>query len=395
VGIKEEIADLKDELVALRRDFHMHPELCFREVRTSKVVGDYLESLGLEVKRGIGKTGVVGLLKGDGKTVMLRADIDALPIQELNDVPYKSKNDNAMHACGHDGHTAMLLVAAKILAKHKDEIKGNIKFVFQPCEETMPSGAKAMLDDGVLEDPHVDSAFGIHLVSHVPTGMIGIREGAIMAAGDKFVIDIIGKGGHCASPNVSVDPVVASSYVIQALQTIASREIDPLDAIVLTIGSIEGGTTFNVIPQDVKITGTVRTLSECLHKEIPGKLERIVKGVCEAFRARYHIDYQAGVPILVNDPGAVRLVRSIAEEVVGKDHVFDFQWMAYEDMSYFLREVPGAFYIIGSSNKDKGTDYPHHNPRFDIDEDSLSIGVEMHVRLAQAFLGAEEGEGRT
>ena len=244
-----------------------------------------------------------------------------------------------------------------------------------------------MLSDGVLEDPHVDSAFGIHLVSHVPTGMIGIREGAIMAAGDKFVIDIIGKGGHCASPDIAVDPVVASSYVIQALQTIASREVNPLDAIVLTIGSIEGGTAFNVIPQDVKIAGTVRTLSECLHEEIPRKLERIIKGVCEAFRTRYHIDYQAGVPVLVNDPIAVRFVRSIAEEVVGKDHVFDFQWMAYDDMSYFLQEVPGAFYIIGSSNKEKGTDYPHHNPRFDIDEDSLSIGVEMHVRIAQGFLG--------
>jgi len=391
MDIREEVADLEDELITLRRDFHMHPELCFREVRTSKIVGDYLESLGLDVTRGVGKTGVVGLLKGKekGNTVMLRADMDALPIQELNNVPYRSQNDGVMHACGHDGHTAMLLIAAKILARHKGELKGNIKFIFQPCEETMPGGAKAMIDDGVMENPHVDAAFGLHMASEIPIGTIGITEGAVMAAGDKFVIDIIGKGGHGAMPFLAIDPVVISSYVIQALQTIASREVDSLDAIVLTICMIEGGTAFNVIPGTVKLTGTVRTLNESLHREVPGKMERIIKGVCEAFRGQYKLDYQAGVPVLVNDAEKTKFVKFIAERVVEKDHVLDFPaQMGYDDMSYFMQTVPGSYHYIGSANKNKGTDYPHHHPHFDIDEDSLLIGTEMHVKVALGFLAS-------
>lgn len=388
MSIREEVTDLRDELVALRRDFHMHPELGFQEFRTSKIVGDYLESLGVEVKRGVGKTGVVGLLKGkrEGKTVMLRADMDAIPIQELNDVQYRSQSDGVMHACGHDGHISMLLAAAKILVKHKGEIEGNIKFVFQPCEETMPGGAKAMVDDGILANPHVDATFGIHLISSIPTGTIGIREGAMMAAGDKFIVNIMGKGGHGASPHSTVDPIVTSSYVIQGLQTIVSRETNPMEAVVLTVGKIEGGTAFNVIPDAVKFDGTVRTLNESLHEEIPGKMERIIKGVCEAFRAQYKLDYQAGVPVVVNDSNKVKFVKSVAEEVVGKGHVVDYHTMGYDDVSYFLQAAPGAFYFIGSSNKDKGTDCPHHNPHFDIDEDSLLIGTEMHVRVASGFL---------
>jgi len=391
MDIRKEVVDLKDELIAFRRDFHMHPELGFQEVRTSRIVGDYLESLGLEVERGVGGTGVVGLLRGsgEGKTVMLRADMDGLPVHELNDISYKSQSDGVMHACGHDGHTAMLLAAAKILLEHKEDIKGNIEFVFQPCEETMPGGAKAMIEDGVLENPHVDAAFVIHLISDMPTGTIGIREGAMMAAGDKFAVDVIGKGGHAASPHLTVDPIVISSYVIQALQTIASREANPTEATVLTVGKIEGGVAFNVIPSAVRLTGTVRTLDKSLHKEIPDKMERIIKGVCEAFRAQYKLDYQVGVPILVNDPQKTRFVKSIAKEVVGNDRVVDYQTMGYDDASYFLQEVPGAYYFIGSGNKDKGTDYPHHNPHFDIDEDSLLIGTEMHVKVALGFTKGE------
>lgn len=395
MNIREEVVGLKDELIALRRDFHMHPELGFQEVRTSRIVGDYLENLGLEVKREVGQTGVVGLLRGKGerKTVMLRADMDALPIQELNDVSYRSQNEGVMHACGHDGHTAMLLAAAKVLVKHKVEMKGNIKFVFQPCEETMPGGAKAMIDDGALEDPHVDAVFGIHLIGDIPTGMIGIREGGMMAAGDRFVVRIVGKGGHGAKPHLTVDPIVISSYVIQALQTIVSREVDPIEAIVLTIGEIGGGTAFNVIPSDVKFAGTVRTFNEDLHKEIPARMRRIIKGACEAFRAQYEFNYQAGVPVLVNDQEKSKFVKSIAEGVVGKEHIIDYQTMGYDDVSYFLQKVLGTYYIIGSGSKDKGADYPPHNPHFNIDEDSLLIGAEMHVRVALGFLRAEE-EGR-
>jgi len=393
--LREEVVDLKDELLALRRDFHMHPELGFQEVRTSKIVGDYLESLGLEVRRGVAKTGVVGLLRGkkEGETVMLRADMDALPVQELNDISYKSQNDGVMHACGHDGHTAMLLAAAKILVKHKDEMKGNIKFVFQPCEETMPGGAKAMIDDGVLENPHVDAAFGIHLTSGEPTGTITLREGAMMAAGDKFEIDIVGKGGHGAHPHLTIDPIVISSYVIQALQTIVSREVNALEAVVLTVGKIEGGIAPNVIPEEVKFAGTLRTLNESLHKKMPNKMERIIKGVCETFRAQYKLDYQAGSPVVVNDPNMAKFVRSIAEKVVSEDRIYDsspysLPGMGGDDMAYFLQEVPGAYYIIGSGNKNKGTDYPHHNPHFDIDEDNLPIGAEMHVKVALCFLSS-------
>jgi len=233
----------------------------------------------------------------------------------------------------------------------------------------------------------VDAAFGLHMASDIPIGMISITEGAVMAAGDKFVIDIIGKGGHGAMPFLAIDPVVISSYVIQALQTIASREVDSRDAIVLTIGMIEGGTAFNVIPGTVKLTGTVRTLNESLHREVPGKMERIIKGVCEAFRGQYKLDYQAGVPVLVNDAEKTKFARLVAEQVVGKERVQAFPaGMGYDDMSYFMQIVPGSYYYIGSSNKNKGTDYPHHNPRFDIDEDSLLIGAEMHVELALGFL---------
>ena len=392
MDIGAEVLDLKGELTALRRDFHMHPELCFQEVRTSKIVGDYLESLGLEVKRGVGKTGVVGLLKGreKGKTVMLRADMDALPIRELNNVSYKSQNDGVMHACGHDGHIAMLLIAAKILTKHKDDIKGSIKFIFQPCEENV-SGAKAMIDDGVLENPHVDAAFGTHLVCREPTGMIGIREGPIWAAVDKFAVNIIGKGGHGAWPHLSIDPIVTSSYVIQALQTIVSREVNALEAVVLTVGKIEGGLASNVIPEEVKFAGTLRTLNESLHKEMPNKMERIIKGVCEAFRAQYKLDYQIGSPVVVNDPDKARFIRSIAGEIVSLERIYDsspysLPGMGGDDMAYFLQKVPGAYYIIGSGNKNKETDYPHHHPRFNIDEDNLPIGAEMHVKVALGFL---------
>jgi len=392
MNLSEEVMSCKDELIFLRRDFHMYPELGFEEARTSKIVGDYLESLGLEVTRKVGRTGVVGLLKGKekGKTVMLRADMDAVPIQEMNNIPYRSQNNGIMHACGHDAHTAMLLIAAKILRKYREQIKGNIKFVFQPCEETMPGGAKAMIDDSVLEDPHIDAVFGTHLISNKPIGMIGTKQGSMLAAGDKFVIQIAGKGGHAAKPHLTVDPIVVSSYTIQALQSIVSRESDPLQSIVLTIGKIEGGTAFNVIPGTVELAGTVRTLNESLHKEIPDKMKRIIKGICEAFRTEYKFDYQAEVPLLVNDPDMAQFVKSIAKKVVGKDSIFDHQSMGYDDVSYFLSRIPGDYYVIGCGGK--GTDYPHHNPHFNIDEASMSIGVEMHVRVALGFLSGYMGD---
>ena len=384
-NIKSEIASLKDEVINLRRDFHMHPELGFKEVRTAQIVENYLKALGLDVKTGVAKTGVVGLLKGKekGKTILLRADMDALPIEEMNDIPYKSINKGVMHACGHDGHTAMLLVAAKVLSHHRDEIKGNIKFVFQPSEEKDPGGAIKMIEEGVMDNPSVDKAYGLHLGNMIPVGIIGIKPGIFTAEADEFSLKITGKGGHGAYPHLSIDPVVISSHIVLALQTIASREIDPINPIVVTIGKIHSGDVFNVIPESAELLGTVRTLSKDIAKTIPEKIERISKNIAKAFRGNAELDYQFGYPPLINDSDETKFVKSIAERVVGKEKVIDVPTsMGGEDMAYFLEKVPGAFYWLGSQNKAKGLDKPHHSAYFNFDEDALPIGVEMHTRIA-------------
>ena len=386
MGIKEEVRILNHELIELRRDFHMHPELGFEEWRTSNIVSDYLESLGLEVKRGIAKTGVVGLLRGKkpGGTILLRADMDALPIQEENDVSYKSINQGRMHACGHDGHTAILLVAAKVLSQHKDEISGNIKFVFQPAEET--SGAKFMIEEGVLENPHVDAALGIHLRTVLRSGKIGISAGPIMAGADFFKLTIKGKGGHTGYPHLSIDPIIAAANVITAVQIIQTREIDVLDrTILIAFGKIEGGVSPNVIPEKVELEGTVRYLNES-SKEEQKKFERIIDGICKAYRTKYELKFIPSNRTLSNDPKMATLVRSVAQKLVPRNHIVSDIRMGGEDFSEFALRVPSAFYFIGTGNKEKKTNYPHHHACFNIDEDTLSMGVEMHVRTALAYL---------
>lgn len=391
MDIKQEISLSKEELISLRRDFHMYPEIGFDLPRTSKKVANYLKNLGLEVQEGVGKSGVVGLLRGnkDGKTVMLRADMDALPIEEANNIPYKSKNKGKMHACGHDGHTAMLLIAAKILSAHKDEFSGNIKFVFQPSEEEPPGGAKGMIADGVMENPHVDGAFGIHLWTPLKVGTIGTRPGVMMAAPDKFDIKLIGKGGHGAYPHLSIDPIIATAQLVTSLQSIVSREIDPLDSVVVTIGKLTAGDVFNVIPETASLSGTVRTLKEETHKEMKKKIERIVKGISEAFRVEYELNYAFGYPVLINDKDMVKIVEEAGKKVVGEKNVIEIQpSMGGEDMAYFLQKVKGAFYFVGASNEAKGINAPHHSAYFNIDEDALPIGVEMHIRTALSFLAS-------
>ncbi len=388
MDIKQEILSLKDELIGLRRDFHMYPETRFDLPRTSKKVADYLRNLGLEVKEGVGKSGVVGLLRGNenGKTVMLRADMDALPIDEANDVPYKSRVKGKMHACGHDGHTAMLLVAAKVLSEHKDQIKGNVKFVFQPSEEYPPGGAKPMIEDGVMENPHVDGAFGIHLWTPLKTGTIGTRPGALMAAADKFDLKFTGKGGHGAYPHLSVDPIVAASQFVTSVQSIVSREVSPLDSAVITVGKFSSGDVFNVIPENAVLFGTVRTLKEETRSKVRKRIEEIARGIGAAFRVKCEFNYENGYPVLINDESMVELVRKAGKETVGAGNVLEVEpSMGGEDMAYYLQKAKGAFYFVGASNEKKGITAPHHSPYFDIDEDALPIGVEMPVRTVLFF----------
>ncbi|MEN3007896.1 M20 family metallopeptidase [Pseudothermotoga sp.] len=391
--IEPDVLGLKDELVQLRRTFHMYPEIEFELHRTSKLVADYLESIGLEVKRNIARTGVVALLKGNkpGKTIMLRADMDALPLQELNDVPYKSKIDGAMHSCGHDGHTAMLLVAAKVLASRKDRIAGNIKFVFQPSEERFPpGGAIPMIEEGVLENPKVDMAFGIHLWNALPVGTVGLRAGPLLAAADEFKIILKGKGGHGAYPHVCRDPIVVASELVLAFQTVVSRSVDPLESAVVTVGKLQSGTAFNIIPEIAILEGTVRTLNEQIRNMVKKRMERIIRGVCEAHEVDFELDYKDGTAVLINDAELTKIVRKVAEEVVGKENVVEVPpSMGGEDMSFFLQKVSGVFYLVGSANPAKGLDKPHHSPYFDIDEDALLIGTQMHVSLAMKILGED------
>lgn len=389
IDIKREISVLQEELITLRRDFHMHPELGYEEHRTSGIVYNYLEKLGLEVTK-VTKTGVVGLLRGSSgeKTVLLRADMDALPQEEKTGLPYSSINKGVMHACGHDGHTAMLLIAAKILSQHKDEIKGNVKFVFQPNEEE--AGALNMINEGILEDPKVDAAFGLHLWTPIESGNIGLASGPVMAAMEEFELSVIGKSGHTSAPHTGVDPILASANIIQSLQSIQTREIDPLLPIVIMVGRVQGGSGRNIIADRVNIGGTIRFLfkNEAVEKQILlDKFERLVKGISEAMGVQYELKYIPSNPSLMNNDKMIQLVRSASRETYGtEDNIFEYKCMAGEDFAEFTHRVPSAFYFIGTGNANKHTQYPHHHPMFNIDEDTLRYGVEMHVRSVLSFL---------
>lgn len=388
-NLKEEIALLKDEVISIRRELHMYPELGFQEFKTSSLVENYLNELGIEVKTNVAKTGVVGVLYGReaSKTALLRADMDALPVEELNEVPYKSRNPGIMHACGHDGHVAMLLVAAKVLSRHRDELSGNVKFIFQPSEEKSPGGAIKMIEEGVLENPHVDYAFGIHLGNMFEKGTIALRKGVFMAEADSFKIVISGIGGHGAYPHASVDPILIASNVVLALQTIVSREINPIDPVVVTVGKINSGDVSNVIPEKAELLGTVRTLNKNISKDMPFKIERIVKSIAEAYRGNAELEYDFGYPPLVNHAEESEFVKRVGELIVGKDKILEAPIsMGGEDMAYFLEKVPGAFFWLGSMNKEKGFDKLFHSQYFDFDENVLPIGVEFHTRIAIEIL---------
>ena len=387
----KDIESLKEELIGLRRDFHRHPELGFEEFRTSVVIANYLRECGLEVTTGIAKTGVVGLLQGGepGRTILLRADMDALPVLEENDVEYKSVYEGKSHACAHDGHMAMLLVTAKILSKYKDQIKGNVKFLFQPNEED--AGAKFMIEEGVLENPKVDAASAIHLWTPIKSGDVGISPGPVMAAHDNFKITITGKGGHTSAPQVSIDPIIAAAGVIQTAQSIQSREINVLKPTSLMFGKVTSGTAPNIIPEQAQLEGSIRYLyaGEDDSEEKPRvRLKTMVENVCQVYRTTGNVEFFPSSLTVINDPSLTELIKSETQQVLNKYNgsVVPYVCMAGEDFSEFGVRVPSVLSFVGAGNGEKGTNYPHHHPKFNIDEDVLTIGVEMHVRTVMRFL---------
>ncbi|MGG1619284.1 M20 family metallopeptidase [Paenibacillus sp. NRS-1782] len=379
---------LQDQLMAWRRDFHRHPETGYEEVRTSGIVAEHLRELGLEVITNVGKTGVVGLLRGKspGPTIGLRADMDALPIQDEKTVPYRSQIPGKAHLCGHDAHTAILMGAAQLLTKLERPERGNIKFVFQPAEEGL-AGAKAMIDDGVLENPKVDAMAGLHMFPGLKTGTLGVSKGVAFASADSLTIKIIGKGGHAARPHEGIDAIAVSAQVISALQNIPSRLVDPLETIVITIGKISGGYMGAAIAPEVEMIGTVRTLSAELRSRIPELIEQVVRGACESFGAGYELNYQLGYPVVQNDPDMVDLMTETSEQLFGST-----EWnyikpsTGGEDFAFYCEQVPGVFFRLGSGRGDEATSYPLHHPKFDLDESVLPYGVAMMSAIALNFL---------
>ncbi|MBI5930053.1 MAG: amidohydrolase [Chloroflexi bacterium] len=376
---RNEVENLREQLVAWRRDFHQHPEIAFEEVRTSQKVAEVLTQLGLEVQYGVGKTGVVGILEGTGTgpTVLVRADMDALPIHEENDVPYKSQTTNRMHACGHDGHTAIALSVAKILAAHREQINGAIKFVFQPAEE-IAAGAKAMIDDGVMEGLKPDVSLGLHLWNDMPVGRVAVTEGPAMASSDSFRLWIEGRGGHGASPHQTHDPLLAAAQIITAVQSIISRNVPPLDAGVLSCTMIRAGDAFNVIPSEVEIKGTIRSYKNEIRDLIVARFEAIASGIAHAMNCTARLEFFEQTPPLVNDHViGERLRYGFGQIDNNLEIVDDVRTMGAEDMGFFLERAPGVYFFVGSANASRGLDYPHHHPRFDVDEEALIIGASL------------------
>jgi amidohydrolase len=386
--LKEKIDEMKDWLVDIRRTIHRHPELGFEEIETSKLVSEWLQKFGLDVRRGMAKTGVVGLLKGGkiGKTVAIRADMDALPMDEANRIPYASEIKGKMHACGHDAHVTILLGVAKFFSSIPDQVKGNIKWIFQPAEEG-GGGGRIMVEEGVLENPKVDAIFGAHVFPFLSVGKVGIYEREGLAAADRFVIKIIGKGGHAASPHVSKDPILAAGHLITQIHSIVSRNVNPLESGVITIGKVSGGTASNIIPDEVELIGTVRSLTPQVREELKSRIDQVTQGVARSFSMDCRFDFEYGYPVLINNPEMSKLVGLACSKGIGKENVEVVKpSMGGEDFAYYLEKVPGAFFRLGCRNEEKGFIHPYHSSLFDIDEEVLPLGVEMFVRIIDQYL---------
>jgi len=365
-----------EEMVSIRRYLHANPELSFEEVNTPKYIANFHRELGLEVREGVGGRGVVAVLRGGkpGKTVALRADFDALPIQEENDIPYKSKVDGVMHACGHDGHTATLLILAKALYEMRESISGNVVFIHQFAEEVLPGGAKPMIEDGCLDG--VDVIFGTHLWAPTPLGEIHVKNGAIMAAPDMFEVTIQGKGGHGAEPHNAVDAIVLGAQYVSQVQTIVSRRISPLKHAVVTVGQFEAGKAYNIIAEKATMKGTVRTFDEDVRIQIEKELESLAKSICDGANATYEFTYTRGYPPVVNHPEETALLADVAMDVPEVKEVKEcVPLMVGEDFAYYLQKVPGTFFITGAKHPDWETAYPHHHPKFNFDERAMLIAA--------------------
>lgn len=387
-SIIEQARELWPQIVELRRELHRFPELSFKEYRTTKFISEVLTKAGIEVVAWGGDTGVTGILRGagPGPQVGLRADIDALPVEEENDVPYRSQVPGLMHACGHDVHTACLLGAALILAGRRESLAGSVKFIFQPAEE-INEGAKLMREKGVLEG--VDVIFGLHNSPNLPAGTIGLKEGPLMAAVDTTFLTITGQGGHGAIPHKTRDPIMAAAAILQALQTVISRQVDPLEAGVISFGTIHGGHANNVIPEKVELTGTVRTFNPALREEMPGWMRRVIENTAAAMRTEAEFVYRKDLPAVFNPPELTAWCRNALQQVVGRAGlIVPTPSMGGEDFAIFQEKVPGVFLWLGVGNSEKGIVHQWHNPRFDADEGSLLYGAGALAQLAGDFLAS-------
>ncbi len=391
MNVIQSIADFQDELTKWRRDIHAHPELGFEEERTAKLVAEKLQSFGLDVQRGLGKTGVVATLQvgNSHQSIGLRADMDALPILESNQFGHRSKYPGKMHACGHDAHTTMLLGAARVLAENPSlfgDVGGNVKFLFQPAEEGL-AGGRRMVDQGVLENPKVDLVLATHVIPVLPVGTIGTRPGPMMAATDRLTLILRGKGSHAAHPHLSRDPVLAATHMATALQGIVSRNVNPFDSVVVSVTQLEAGQAFNIIPEEAILRGTIRTMSPETREMARKRVAEISEGIASAFQVEAKCEIEEGYPVLVNHAGATKLVEKAAESVVGPENLLSAPpVMGSEDFAYMINERPGALFRLGIRNEEREIVHSLHSNRFDLDEKALAIGVTTFVMAALEFL---------
>ena len=389
ITIREQVDAIEEEMKAFRRAIHKNPEISEQEFATCELIANKLKEIGVEVQTFTDKTGVIGLIKGGnpGKTIALRADIDALPLQEATDLEFSSKNSMVAHACGHDIHATVLLGCAKILNQRRGEIAGNVKLIFQPAEENL-SGAKSMIEAGALENPKVDVIIALHCWPDLPAGSVGVKKGSFMASADTLDITIHGRAGHAAHPHKSIDPIVIAGHVISSLQTIVSREVSPIDSAVITIGKINGGTAANIIADKVDMAGTVRTINKSLRDKMPSMIERVVCKTAESMNGSAVVSYHMGTPPLMNNEELVALIEKTAKEALSDENVLTLESasMGGEDFAFYLEKIPGAMFRLGTSNSNPDTCLALHNPKLIFDEQAISTGTLVMCEAAEAFL---------
>lgn len=391
--LKAEAEALYPQLVAWRRDFHAHPELSFQEVRTAGIVAEHLRALGLEVSTGIGKTGVVALLEGDNvgadtPAILLRFDMDALPIHEQTGLPFRSQNEGVMHACGHDGHTAIGMGVAQLLAQHRAHFPGRVMLLFQPAEETT-QGAKAMINDGVFDQLRPEAAFGLHLWSRLPLNQVIVQSGPLWASAGRFEITVEGKGGHGAMPHETIDATLVASHLVVALQSIVARNVDPAQPAVVTVGTLVSGEAWNIVSASAKLSGTIRSFDDAVHDQLEQRIHAIAAGVGETFGARCTVEFTGRTSVTVNSAAGAALMQRVAEQIVGAGQVAQITPMLVgEDMAEFLKLAPGCFLLVGASDPTQPLHSPHHNPNFDFDERMLPTGVALIAGAAFDYYAA-------